>query len=667
LLAENGEGIMKNFNLNQWLETAEAYNDTCIGITNDLISHHTFMLPFKWSPNNRDGFISKKEFETVIKEYLSIPGWTSHSFSLDRVVDYNEFHYFYDYVREALYDYGSDDNVPGLIRHLECEGAKGGKYLIETPIPKAQRKKEFEYNDGSHDEALRKTYELEIDSVLLHLYYAGVGVLSFHLNNRRQDQASPEDILYINQYGRRVFPPFYRIPGEKVGFTSAFREDDFEGKSRPHGSEVAYSVAISMPGQSVRSQEKWPGKPVEMLDPSRKLTFKLAGFISPFLGVLDKKYRIRSVLDDRMFTVCWYGNEQLTKALIPKLVVKPQAQFGKTGNVLTTANEEDHLNAITQSDWWYKFTFVDNESVTVQHPEMRRQVLQKASYLRWAGYGTFYGITDYSFVLLTPELKVLRQPWINAAFLVTHLQTIYFRLCELVLVQRACVQRFSDEVTHVSSLDVPELDNPAFDEWVKDLSAYSNELYKRYIRFVNRVYFREVTAQVQGIELYDKLQQQARLPIMVEGLKEEIHELHNYVKQETDRQLLAAEQKRERIITLLGAVFVAPALLLAAYDMDFQNECFVENVPMNYYVTVGAAVASGLMSYVAYQVKDTFIRGVLLVGFFGLLLLPQADYWWCNETEMETIPLEIKSEVPQMVPFDTIKSNQDTFLNPISE
>jgi hypothetical protein len=589
----------------------------------DLVSHHIFMLPFKWSPNDRDGFISQKEFDAVIQDYLAMPGWTSHSFSLERIVDYNEFHYFYDYVREALYDYGERDKDFGFIRHLEFEAAKGGKYLIETPIPKAQRAEKYKYNDGGETVALRKIYELEIDSVLLHLYYTGVGVLSFHLNNRRKDQAAPEDILYINQYGRRVFPPFYRIPNEKVGFDTAFEDADFIGTGRPHGSEVAYSVGIRLPNELTIRREDWSMTPVKMLDPKRKLTFKLAGFISPFLGLLDQKYRIQSVLDDRMFIVCWYGNERITKELTPRMVVKRQDYGEEEGNVLRAATEEDHRQALLQHDWWYKFAFVDAEDVTVQHSGMRREVLQKASYLRWANYGTFYGVTDYSFVLLTDELLDLRKPWVNATFLVTHLQTIYFRLCELVLVQRACVQRFSDEVTHVSRLEVPEQDSPNFSRDVDLLAREANELYQRYIRFVNRVYFREVTAQVQGIELYEKLHQQARLPAMVKGLKEEIHELHNYVRQETDRQLVAVEKKRWEILNLLGAVLIVPGIIIAAFDLNFFAPCFREADVVHPFVYM--LFVAALAGYLTHNLFTNFSKAmawqVVLILVF-LMIFP---------------------------------------------
>lgn len=646
----------------------------------ELISHHTFMLPFKWTPKERDGFISNNEFNEVVDHYLGTDKWASESFTLDRVVDYNEFHYFYDYVREALYDYKEGDSSEEdkvFIRHLSYKNIEGGKYFIEAPIPKSKRDPSHPHNDGADDPNFRKIYELEIDSVLLHLYYTGVGVLSFHLNNRRPDQADPEDILHINQYGRRVFPPFYRVSHWKAGHQSGFDSKEFNGMGRPHGGEIAYSIAIQLPGEDRRIVERWQDDPAKMVRDEKTMTFRLARFLEPFLGelfayrsdltveqiinhkkktvhskLLPGDYKIQSVLDDRMFVVCWYGNQEIINRLEPKKEVRHQMRNGRIRKKILKATEAQKLEAIQTDDWLYKFIFIDSSQVTVQNPAMRRQLLDEATYLRWSGFGTYYGITDYSFVLLTAELPELRLPWNNASFLVTHLQTIYFRLCELVLIQRASVQRFSDEVTHVSRIEVPDQEEDNFNDKVKRLSDDANELYKRYIRFINRVYFREVTAQAQGIELYQKLQQQARLPTMVESLKEEIHELHNYVRQETERGLLEAskhtqqaEKKRADLLTLLGAVFLAPGLLVSVYDLGFLGDCLQQNQLVFYPVTILAAMLSAVLFYYAFptriipkakspqeesdQRKETRNRRIIASVLYVVLLLLPLGYGWC--------------------------------------
>lgn len=691
-------------NLNKKLQSKRVRRTFSYYRLQELVSHHTFMLPFKWTPKERDGFISHEEFDEVVEHYLKSDDWTSESFNLDRVVDYNEFHYFYDYVREALYDYveGSypknqhEKENKKFIRHLSYSKAAGGKYYIQTPIPAAQRDSKFPHDDGRTDPAFRKTYELEIDSVLLHLYYTGVGVLSFHLHNRRADQAAPDDILYINQYGRRVFPPFYRVSHWKAGHQVGFDSEDFTILGRPHGGEIAYEIGLQLPGTNERITEKWEDSPKSMLRDESTLTFRLAAFIEPFLGKLyaypqpndprekigktkepldPGNYKIQSVLDDRMFVVCWYGNKAITDRLAAKQIHKrKRANNGQYRRVKVKGTEADRVETVYTDDWLYKFIFVDAGQLTVQNPALRRELLNKAAYQRWSGYGSYYGITDYSFVLLTAELPELRQPWVNASFLVTHLQTIYFRLCELVLIQRASIQRFSDEVTHVSQLDIPKANHEKFDEKVNQLSAYSNELYQRYIRFVNRVYFREVTAQIQGVELYERLHQQARLPTMVEGLKEEIHELHNYVAQETGRQLLAVEkdrkateEERTNFLTLIGALFLAPALLVAIYDMGFYGDCLKTYPNVFYALTILAATLTAVIFYLTFvmpqsdevSVKELKVGKVrrqkrlpYAVGIYLVLLFSPMIYGLCYCPALTIETGEIKSE-PPMVPEDS--------------
>ena len=121
---------------------------------------------------------------------------------------------------------------------------------------------------------------------------------------------------------------------------------------------------------------------------------------------------------------------------------------------------------------------------------MKEELLKKSTYFRWQGWGTLYGVSRYSFVALTDESDFAKN------VLAVHMRTIYARLFELVIIQRASMLRFSGEVTKVSGLaDTKE----------KEVADWINSLYKEYIRFINQIYFRNVTAQDQGIELYEML------------------------------------------------------------------------------------------------------------------------------------------------------------------
>jgi Mg2+ and Co2+ transporter CorA len=128
-------------------------------------------------------------------------------------------------------------------------------------------------------------------------------------------------------------------------------------------------------------------------------------------------------------------------------------------------------------------------------------------------------------------------------------------MAELCLVQRACILRFSQEVARISAMNENKKNS---------LTARVSNLYKQYIRFVNRVYFREVTAQEQGIELYSMLQEHMKIEQNVKDLDNEISELHQYA-------ILREDQERNKNLTLLsilGAVFIIPTFISGFYGMN---------------------------------------------------------------------------------------------------
>lgn len=580
--------------------------------TDELYSHHVFMLPFKWSKTlSKDSWLEAKDFETLVSG-LPAFGWEESQFNIDTILNYNEYHYFYDYVRDILYDKPDEKNSPkAFIRHFEFkqEKAEKGTYKIVCPKP--------------GDKNARKTYELNIDSVLLHLYDTGVGVLSFHLENRKQNQRSPEDILYINQFGRRVFPPFFGIPAREIGTHDQFVEKDFAG-NLPAGKELAYSLEIELLGQAPK-KETWSGYLNERLKPGSKFEFKLPEFLEPFLLPIEQTgCKIEPILDDRMFVVCWYGNKNLADELA--------------------------ANGYASDEWWYKFVHVDSGLKTVQNDELQAQIIEKATNARWKNFGTFFGVTDYSLVMLTGELAHLRKKEIGAAFLVNHLQTIYYKMAELALVQRATVQKFSDEAADISKLELAD----------KALPRKLAELHRRYIRFVNRIYFREVTAQVQGIELYDKLHEQSRLRDQVESLKQEIDELHTYVDQAQEMERNARLEQ----LTLLGTILLPPSLILAVYGVNTINEV---NSACERQILIYLSlfiVISSTLSFFAYRSKQKWRKIVLtgllvlavLAGVLSPLYFVSGDD--CREHPASVEPLVPSTSSPNPSLLDTTKTIQ---------
>ena len=103
----------------------------------------------------------------------------------------------------------------------------------------------------------------------------------------------------------------------------------------------------------------------------------------------------------------------------------------------------------------------------------------------------------------------------------------------------------------------------------KDFSERVSSLYKEYIRFENQIYFREVSAQDQGIEMYQKLYDAMNLKEQVEKLDEEIGELFNFVSLREDRRTNSTMS----LLTWITTIFL-PVTVIAGY---FSMNNFSEN------------------------------------------------------------------------------------------
>lgn len=128
-------------------------------------------------------------------------------------------------------------------------------------------------------------------------------------------------------------------------------------------------------------------------------------------------------------------------------------------------------------------------------------------------------------------------------------------MVELVLVQRASMLRFSGEVTKVSNLSKQEVDV---------ISERISSLYKEYIRFINQIYFREVTAQDQGIELYEMLQSSLKMKEYIEDLDNEIGELHDYVSLKEDR----SRNKKATLLNDIATLFLPITVITGFWGMN---------------------------------------------------------------------------------------------------
>lgn len=489
-------------------------------------SYHIFYFPFKWEVKKTKNCEFSEQINLEHVDYsLETSGWErTPALSNDEKQSlYNEKNYYYPFVHPILYD---EEDGYDLIRHFERKETKNENvfYFI--------KKKGREL-----------PYELKVDAINLNLYSTGVGLLSFFLKNEREDQSNPNDILYINQYGRRVLPPFYN-----------------DVQRRDETSEYI----------SIRGLWGDPAKYIEDFKLYRPDDYWKPGkFVCSLINDLNANISYEPIIDDRMFVVSWYKNDILTKSMINS----PEQFINGDWNL----TQESEMNK--WPDFWYRYLFIDTDYPTCQHDGMKRELLKESSYVRWQGWGSLYGISKYSMIYLTshgaPE------------HLINGFQTIYARMVELVLVQRASMLCFSGEITEVSKLSNQE---------AKAISIRINSIYKEYIRFVNQIYFREVTAQDQGIELYTMLHKSLRMKEYIEDLDKEIGELYNYVSMIEERE----QNKKAAFLNNIATLFIPITVITGFFGMNAwcelygdKNQYFWEQVSV---IAIGTIIA-GIVIY----------------------------------------------------------------------
>lgn len=464
-------------------------------------------------------FNKRVKIDNTFKTSLEKDGWNYKSHTIDTPFDYNEFAYFHDFARDTLFNSRNfEENATSYYFN---------KTIVKDDIFKITIKDD-------------KCYRLNLTGISLRIFDTGVGVLSIELENREDSQKELDDILKINEFGRRVYPQFLSTEG---GTTLT---------DKTKKTFLADKIEITINSKKFFENFYYNTVPKNI---------KIADYILDLLGRNTftsqwsdiGKNVIQPSIDDRMFTLCWYGNDKLSKAL-------------------------QNYKYKTEDDW-YRYVFIDGKNTTVQSPQMKKKLLKKATYDRWMGYGTLYGMSRYSFVCLSASFSTLEKE--KAEFITDHIGTMYYQMFTLLLAQRASILRFSDEVTSLSDIDENTLNNQI------------SNLYKNYIRFVNKLYFREITPQDQGLEIYNQAREILRIDSDIKDLDNEIDELHRYASMLEDN----LRTKKMDKLSMIGYLFLPPTLIAGIFGMNvFPSELLDKDNTWIIY-SLGILISSSILTW----------------------------------------------------------------------
>lgn len=489
--------------------------------THFMYSYHIFYFPFKWAKKDvTEGTMTQLTDFSQIR-FLNNGKWVrpavaesqendgnktdKNNVSQDAQVLYNEKNYYFRFVHDVLYDSG--DGNDNLVMHFERKEPqeKDVRYLIKVS-------------------GREKPYSLKVDAININLYKTGVGLMSFYLRNDDESQCDTRDILNINQYGRRILPPFWsEVNAEKRQELSEYLE--ISGLDTEISKEDFKSYTVDEP---------WTA--TSMLD--------------SLLKDLTDNLTLTPVIDDRMFVMSLYKNDDMSR--------------------LSIRAADEYCNPSSPfSEFWYKYLFVDTGWPTCQNDEMMRDLLRSHTYLRWQKWNSLYGVSRYSFVYLTNSGV--------PSYLVDYFMTTYARMMEIALVQRASVLCFSNEVTTLTKRR----------NWtLEKLSEHVDSLNEEYIRFINRMYFNELTSQDQGVELYGLIRQNLDIDSYVEELKDEIEKLHDTISFKVER----SRNEKAETLNFMAAILLPVSIVTGFWSMNMSLFCNVKSNWLSFAIAVGLMI-----------------------------------------------------------------------------
>lgn len=372
-----------------------------------------------------------------------------------------------------------------------------------------------------------KLYRLRIEGVDLYLFSFCCGVLWFrtsycHEGVPNQEDLTEQQILadvkLIGDLARRIALPF--MPTNENG---EFKADEFiitadrihihlvSDESDSKGIDIDFSPR-EMLGAQGESTQKPTGQTLrDLMDGGTRL------FGKSLLGIGESSaLGVHSSTDDRMFEMVIVKSDPLKWALS----VSPEPWKETEGG-----DEECNRRARKLASSLYEIVYLDKQgSCSAKNQRFREDFLSQALNTRWSGYGTLYGASEYSFIMVCegkPYYKGVIVPFLEE----------YVPMVTLVLAQRMGIAKFSNDASMMA--EMAQSGRSPFgicgNGWAKELSG----LQRNFVVFQNQVLVSEYSNQQQGIELYNLLRKQLYVDDELAELDDQLESLCDSVSGET--------------------------------------------------------------------------------------------------------------------------------------
>lgn len=488
-------------------------------------SHHIFMFPFQIE-NKGEKQLESPNMDAVLEAVKK--NWQYSAYDpVKSPTCYSEYNYFYEHVRKTVME----------TRMIEEVDAGKPSNIIAYPFIKpAGKKAKITFNiviERKDKNKKIKKFTLKVQGISLKIFETGIGILILELVNYSYPDL--DSVLLINDFGRRTYPQFLAEHDGIETIKESFLPDK-----------------IDFQCDGIRSSETLS------FNKYYKKEVRVADYIEKLIGrEFLRRFEMVPVIDDRMYTVCWYGNNELSRKLNAKLPEKDELTY-------------------ESSDEWYKFIFLDGKSMGCGGERMKRELIHDCTYHRWVDWGTFFGITRYSLMSITGSegfpYNVVR----------VHMNHQYYQIAVILLAQRASILKFSAQVARISGaigdLENLEQESPEYMQKAEKITASVKKLQAAYIRFINRLWFTEVTPQEQGIEMYSMAVKAMGIEKQITELKDEIKALYDFVDMTFERIKTEQDRKINQKLNNLNVFATIILPLTALTGFLGMNLYFVTNV-----------------------------------------------------------------------------------------
>lgn len=484
----------------------------------EVYSYHTFLFPFIWE-NGKLSYTKKKITEGLDKSKY----WENSDFNIKQPGDldikehisfYSQYQYVHPEVREAIFGMGKNIVAnyricPKYLKRPPIENEKMGKNAECEDRAVYKITKYVEITKEDHSAEYEKTeYILVITNIFLKLFNTGVAILGLECEN--YEHKSFEDVLMINDYGRRIQLPFIptinKAEDEVYYWASSICADELEitlleenGQSNHIKTSFAETIkAFNNPDKAFDSVRKDTYCYISecitgLLELETDLKFTMTDSGS------KNEIAIYPGLDERMYVMSLIRDTENNKDLL--------------GDIWKEAGQETEMECQTkQREKLYKFTFVDAKDCTCQSDKMRDELLQKYAYDRWIKYETRYMIAPQACNAIC-----------NDANTIYTFRTLYMQMVILTLVQRTSLLNFQLLAQkHSEKLNCEKLGR-----WINMRSNLElMELQERFIAYQNQLNFAEISSQEQAVDIYEMLKKANFISELKESISEQFDFLY---------------------------------------------------------------------------------------------------------------------------------------------